>query len=469
MRRHRALLVLTAAALLLRLLHLHAASDLLLTEPDEVGMDRWLAMRTGAAVADGDWLGGWTADYDSAPGYGYWIGLLYAASGGRWLPALVLQCVLGAAVVPLVFAVGRRLFSERVGLVAAVFAALYAPAVFYETLLVKFSLVPVAVAALLLATDRARVTGTATAIALAGLVLGLLIAVRGNAAAVTPVIVWWIVARRPSLAAAARAISLLLVGAVAIVGPLAVRDRIAAREGRGTSLWGIHFYIASHPAADGAYAPAMGVTEDPIGHVVDARRIAEEAAGRSLSPAEVSSYWMWRGIDFARAAPWRYAQLQARKIRLALAGFEEGTFGDDFDTAVEVSWVLRLPLLSFGALCPLGIVGLFVAAGRGKGQLLGMFVGVYLLSLLPFFVTGRYRLPIVVPIQLLAANGLVWLDVERRRHGLRGLLLPGAAMALLSFGLPAETSDRWGLVAVLTIGLAALGLREPNAADQSAR
>src|SRR5262245_19003258 len=53
----------------LRLLHLHAVAHVLLDSPPEVGMDRWLAMHVAQAVARGDWLGGWSADYDSTPGY----------------------------------------------------------------------------------------------------------------------------------------------------------------------------------------------------------------------------------------------------------------------------------------------------------------------------------------------------------------------------------------------------------------
>src|SRR5262249_39843116 len=139
-------------ALVLRLLHVHAAADLLLHEPSDVGMDRWLAMQMGETVAGGDWLGGWTANYGSAPRYGYWLAFLYAMSGQRWLPAVLLQAALGATVVPLVFLVGQRVFSPRVALVAAVCAALYVPSIFYETLLVKYSLLPVVVAALLLVT-----------------------------------------------------------------------------------------------------------------------------------------------------------------------------------------------------------------------------------------------------------------------------------------------------------------------------
>jgi hypothetical protein len=285
-----------------------------------------------------------------------------------------------------------------------------------------------------------------------------LIALRGNAALLFPVVVWWVAGPRVSPGATARAVAVVALGAVVVLTPVIVRDRIAVSRGQGTSLWGIHFYIATHPGADGTYAPVEGVSEDPIGHVVDARRVAEEAVGRSLSPLEVSLHWFARGLGFARAEPWTFFRLQARKLRLALTGFEEGSFGDEMVDAAEVSWVLRLPLLSFGALCPIALLGILVTVARPRGAFLPAVVAVYAVSLLPFFVTGRYRLPIVVPMQLLAAAGLVWLD-EARRGGQYGVLVAAAiGMALLAFGLPNEAADRWGLLAVLGLGSGLLAL-----------
>jgi hypothetical protein len=154
--------------------------------------------------------------------------------------------------------------------------------------------------------------------------------------------------------------------------------------------------------------------------------------------------------------------LQARKLRLALAGFEEGSFGDDFESIAEASWVLQLPLVRFGTLGPLGLLGLVVAIAWRRGALLPAFVGAYTVSLLPFFVTGRYRLPIAVPMQILAALGLIWLDQARRCGAYRALLAAGAAMAILAFGLPGESPDRWGLLATLAVGLGVLAFLSPE-------
>ncbi len=441
-----------ALAWILRGLHLRAMASRLLDTPPEVGMDRWLAMHVAEAVARGDWLGGWAADYDSTLGYSYWLAALYALGGG-WLAPLVVQALLGGIACALVAMAGARLWSPFVGVAAAVLLAAYAPALFYETLLVKFALIPVAVATVLLCTTLAAERRTPSWAVASGVALGTLMAIRGNAALVAPVCAWWMVRGRAR--GAGRMLLAFAAGVVLVFGPLALRDRVAARAGRSTSLWGIHFYVATHAGADGTYAPVPGVRDDAIGHVVDARSVAETDAGRALSGPEVSRWWLARGLDDIRRDPWRYVVLQARKVRLVLAGHEDGAFGDDFDGARATSWILRLPLVTFGAICPLALLGAAIVLERRRAELLPWFVGAYLLSLLPFFVTGRYRLPIAVPMLLLAAVGMEWIANAVRAHRWPMLVAAAAFLALTLFGLPTDIQDRCTFLLLLALGTTA--------------
>jgi 4-amino-4-deoxy-L-arabinose transferase-like glycosyltransferase len=444
-------------ALTLRLLHLHAVSPLLLDAAPEVGMDRWLAMHVAEAVARGDWLGGWSADYDSAPGYGYLLGALFRLSGGHWLGPVLLQIALGALTCWLAYDLGRRLWSPTAGMLAAWLLALYAPALFYETLLVKYSLLSVTVGALLVCVARAGETGRLRYAGLAGVALGTLVALRGNAALVVLPCGWWLLRDHP-VREGARRLVVFLAGAALVLGPLVLRDHVAASRGRGTSLWGIHFYIATSSRADGTYIPVAGVRDDVVGHVVDARRLAEEREGRRLSPQEVSWHWFQRGLTAIRSGPLRYASLELRKLRLSLAGGEDGSFGDDFDDSAEASWVLRLPLVSFGSVVPLALLGFGLAFRRRQAALLAWFVVVYVASLLPFFITGRYRLPIVVPMLVLAGGALDWL--AERLRGPRGFapLVAVLFMAIMLSVLAADARDRWTFVGVLALGVTAATL-----------
>src|SRR5262249_8422784 len=153
-------------------------------------------------------------------------------------------------------------------------------------------------------------------------------------------------------------------GAGLVLGPMAIRDAIAARHGLGSALGGIHFYIGANPIADGEYVVLEGVAPDIIGHVVDARRVAEKHLHRTLTPSEVSRFWFGKALDFTRAEPGRYALLTIRKLWFALEADEAGSFGDDFGELQPASGVLRLPAVTFGTVVPLALVGLGAAVRR---------------------------------------------------------------------------------------------------------
>ena len=419
-----------AVAFGLRLLHLRAIMPLELGTPPVIGMDRWLSTHIAAAVARGNWLGGWSAAYDSSPGYALLLGVLHRAAGGGWLGPLCVQAALGALVPLLLYGVGARLFSARVGALAAGLAALYAPAIFYETLLVKFALLPITVAAALACVVRGRDERAARWLVPAGMALGALVLLRPNALLTAAVMALWVIGPGAGLVWRAMAVGTrVALGAALVAVPLVLHARAAGGESGGEALWGIHFFIGTNPEADGRYTEVPGVRDDIVGHVVDARRIAEHDLGRPLVPGEVSRYWFEKGLGFVREHPFRYLLLEARKVWIALDGDEEGSFGDDFHDYRRASWVLRLPLPTFAAVGPLGLLGLCLTlVGRPRARVLHLFVASYLVCLLPFFVTGRYRLPLVPPMLVLAAFALCWLEENIRRRRSRALL--GAAVLL---------------------------------------
>ena len=449
-------------ALALRLFHLKAVASILLNEPAGVGMDRWLQMHVAQAVARGSWLGGWSAGYDTGPAYAYWLGALYWLGGERWMCPLLVQAFLGALTPLFAYRLGRRVYSKRAGIIAAALTTLYTPTIFYEMLLVKFSLLPVLVMALLLSAVRARETRATRWLLLSGIALGAFTALRANAALAAPVVVAWFLWPARGAVQRLRLVLLPCAGMALVLCPLAFRDWCAAQRGLGTSLWGIHFYIGTQPGSDGTYAPVPGVREDVVGHVVDARRIAERREGRKLTPSEVSLHWFREGLRFIRDEPLGYLAGQARKTRLAFHGDEHGSFGDDFHDYRSLSRVLRLPLLSFGVVCPLGLLGIVITLSRRRPAILPLFIGIYVLSLLPFFITGRYRLPIALPMLALAGESLCWIEDEIRMRRTLRLLGATVLVVVAAAGTQVLPKDPWILLGLLIFGVSAAWALRPD-------
>jgi hypothetical protein len=248
-------------------------------------------------------------------------------------------------------------------------------------------------------------------------------------------------------------IGLFAAGLVAVAGPLAVRRALAAERCDAASLWGIHLYVGSQVRGDGGYTTVAGVTDDVFGHVDDARAVAEAARQEPLSPAEVSRYWFSRSVDEIRGDPWGYVRLLGRKLRRMVAPDEDGNFGDEWAPYAARSPVLRTAI-GFGTVAPLAALGLVVAIAQRSPLLWPVVLAAaYTASLLAFFVTARYRLPIVPTTLLLAGSGLVWLaDAWTTRRAL--VIAVAAGLFLLAAALGAPRGDFVRLALVLAIAIA---------------
>ena len=83
-----------------------------------------------------------------------------------------------------------------------------------------------------------------------------------------------------------------------------------------TAQFGPNFYIGNNAQSDGTYASLRPGRGAPEYERQDATDLAEIAMGRRLSPAEVSSYWTDRALDFITTRPGRWLRLMGRKVLL---------------------------------------------------------------------------------------------------------------------------------------------------------
>jgi hypothetical protein len=128
-----------------------------------------------------------------------------------------------------------------------------------------------------------------------------------------------------------------------------------------TSQFGPNFYIGNNPGADGTYASLRFGRGAPEYERQDATELAELAAGRTLSPSEVSSYWTNRALDFISGQPGAWLALMGRKL-LLLVNASEMLDTESQETYAEWSWPLAATgwFTHFGTLVPLAVIGLLV-------------------------------------------------------------------------------------------------------------
>ena len=375
------------------------------------------------------------------PGYPYALAGIYKIFGQDPAATRIVQFILGALSCVTLAALGARIFSRTVGLLASAAMATTWTLIYYEGELHP----PVLVVALtllgLLTATAARTRGPGLA-ALAGLLFGAAALAVPNVAALIPgVAVWLFLTRRTAgtRPAAVAAIALLL-GAALAIAPATLRNHAVSGEWVPISTnYGINLYAGNHPGASGhdVDIPEFGTSFDHLRMV----RIAEQRAGHPLTHAEASQFWADEAWTYIADHPADSAARVARTARL-FWGAAEIFSNKELNAARAESPILsRLPL-GFAGILALAAAGVLLVARRKSHPdsvdirdpaalpLLAWFVLGLFATYLPFFVTARYRLPVVPVLLLFAAAAAVGLvrAARARRWPL------AAALALLSLG-----------------------------------
>jgi 4-amino-4-deoxy-L-arabinose transferase-like glycosyltransferase len=413
----------------------HPAFTLLFS--DSRSYDLW-----ARRIAGGEWLGGEV--FFQSPLYPYLLGVLYRLFGPDPLAVRVLQALLGASACVLLAFAGRRFFSAPAGIVAGALLALWPAAIFFDGLVQKASLDLFLVALLLLLFSRIREEAGPGWWLGTGAVLGALTLNRENAALLVllPAIALAASRRSSGSRALVRRGGALLAGLGLLLLPVGLRNLAVGGEFLlTTSQLGPNLYIGNDPAGDGLFTPLVPGHDDPRYEREDATALAEAAAGRTLTPGEVSRYWTRRTVSAVLGQPVAWLRLLGVKFLLAVNKLE---IADAYDQASFGRWSRTLgalnPLLHWGVLVPLAVLEIGCAWPRRRELLLVHgFVLLYGAGLILFSIFSRYRHPLTPALILFAAAGLTGLPGLRRRPPAPGKVLAvalGVAATAVVSNLP---------------------------------
>ena len=371
-------------------------------------------------IAAGDWIG--DEVFYQAPLYSYFLAVVYRFLGDAPLVVRLLQMVLGATSCVFVAQAGWRFFGKPVGVAAGLLLALYAPAIFFDSMLQKSCLDVFLVSALLWILSEIEPRRSPGLCVALGATLGVLVLSRENALVFAVVLLPWLLLLPGAIGS--RRITFALCFALGIGGvllPVAARNAAVSGDFHlTTAQFGHNFFIGNNEAADGTYKPLLYARGDPRVETRDAIELAERISGRTLTRAEVSDFYFQRGLDFIEAHPVAWLRLTLRKLRLAFNAVEVVDTEDQY-THAEWSFVLRWTgtVMHFGLLAPLGLLGVWITWPQRLRllPLYGLFVS-YAAGLLVFYVFARYRMPLVPLLVLFAAAGLCGFGDFARRRGL---------------------------------------------------
>ena len=342
----------------------------------------------------------------------------------------VVQVVLGTMSVAFVWFAARDWFGTRAAWIAAALAGLTGLFTFYESLILQAALDTFFTSAALLALCRGLTSRHSRMFALAGLVFGIGTLNRPNLMIAAAVLALALLAGRRW-----RASLLLVAGVLAGLAPVIARNAIVSQQwSLVSSHGGLNFFIGNGEGATGFYRPVPGITPNIEGQQRDARRVASEALGRPVDDAAASSYFFDRAWRWMRAHPADALLLFLRKLGWVFHAQHIALPHSFPFYAHEASWLLRILFVGPWLLIPLGLVGLVAAAprhDRSSYLIWVAFVPAYAASVAAFFVSERYRLPLLVPLTIgagAAADRLIAAVAGRRLRTLA--TIGGCALAI---------------------------------------
>jgi 4-amino-4-deoxy-L-arabinose transferase-like glycosyltransferase len=345
-------------------------------------------------------------------GYPYALAALYAVFGTSAAVAPWAQAILGAlSVVALALAARSLLGSDLAGLVAGALYALYAPAIFYDGLVLTPSLINVLLAASLLGL-AVHARGVRWSLPAAGFTIGLAILLRANLLLLPPflaVVLWRSSGRRA--AAWLLASALALPAAVVVVSGLKYGAWVPVSANGGMNLW-----VGNHRGAVGIYQAAeflktQRASGEEAGFLDEARR---RTSAPDLDLVGADRYWRGEALHEIGADPLRWTGLEIRKLALFWSPIEWKT-NVSMRFVERFSPLLRFDPVGFAFLALFGSGGLALLFARGPDPARGVaaaFLAVPLATCVLFFVSGEYRHPASLPLAL-GAGALARAAVER--------------------------------------------------------
>jgi tetratricopeptide (TPR) repeat protein len=394
------------------------------------------------AISSGEWKGRMAEvkdqPYFRAPLYAYFVAAVHKLGGRDYFLIRLVQVVIGALSAVLVYRLAWLLFAaavggKTVGWIAFLLYLCYWPITYFEAeLLIPVLIVFLDLLGVILIIEAAR-TRRVFPWLLSGFVLGLSAIARPNILIVIPFVLFWIWKRMSNASVKARAMTaLLFVSAwVAVIVPVTIRNAAVGHDFVPiASQGGVNFFIGNNPESDGVRAVVPGTRADWWGGFDDTRQIAQRDAGRELKPSEVSNYWFRRGLGYLIDQPADAAKLYMRKVGLFLGNGEISNNRQLYFIKGR-SLVLSLLAVNFAVLLAFGVVGILLLkrddAKRDPTESSVMlleralplhFIIPYAVSVLLFFITSRYRLPVAVLLVPYAAYGIQRI-FDRFRRGQR--------------------------------------------------
>ncbi len=369
--------------------------------------------------------------------YPSFLSAVYYFSNCSVVVALVVQAILGAVNCVLTFFLGRRAFSRRIGIVAAIFVAFYGPLIFHEMDLIAVVWVVFWSLVLILLFLQVVTCKRLLWFFLLGLCGALSIITRPNFILFIIAGLIWVgvvlYKSRAGLFFSGRCFILTAFGFIVVALPVAIQNyRLTGHFSILPASGGVNFYIGNNPDFEAAEI-RVGTTWERVVNMPKKHGVTGETW-------QQQRFFYDKVREFIVSDPIGFLKRLANKAMQFTSSRE---IPGDVDIYLFRQWSELLKFLMwkvdgfgfpFGLLLPLAVIGL-VYNRRSIPMPVILFVITYPLLIILTHVKTRYRVPMVPVLSILAVSGCVYLIrnvIERRWFRIAGAACLGAGIVFIS-------------------------------------
>ncbi|MDX9880368.1 MAG: tetratricopeptide repeat protein [Sedimentisphaerales bacterium] len=399
-----------------------------------------------------------TKPYFHPPAYSFFLAPIYRLTNGSYLAPRVVQAGLGLLNCLLAYLLGRRVFGRGVALLFALFMSVYWAFIFFEGELLSPTLLITEGLLLLYLLSLWRDRPALGWAAAAGVVFGLYALTRSNVLLFGPVILLWAVwlsRRHGGMRALLRTAGGFCLGTLVTIAPATIRNYVAGQDlVLITTNGGVNLYVGNNETSTGTYSGipslhGLRIENEYYPCVIES---VERLVGRKMKDSEVSDWFVDRAVAYMRAHPWQTLRRMAVKAALFWGPVEipnNKVLGYEKACSPTLRYLPGFPLaLAFAVF---GLIRLIACAARratdpeaqvaasrpDRGQietsaLIVLFVLATFASYLPFFIAGRFRVPIIPFLLLFGAYGVQQLGLLIVARRYRAAVLHAALLVALT-------------------------------------
>jgi 4-amino-4-deoxy-L-arabinose transferase-like glycosyltransferase len=335
-----------------------------------------------------------------APGYPFFLAALYMIFGHSYVAVKIAQSLLGALTCLMIFLIGQRLFSRRVGVIAATLAAVYPFLVLYAGFLLSETLFVFLSTVFLYALVRLQERYASIWVVLGGLVLGVMNLIRPVTLLIPAFLFFWAWIELGTKRKAAVIAGLLTIWMMVPILPWTVRNYVVRHS---------YILIEDHHWLGLYIANNRTILQHP------------EAIGGWLEPEQIDGYKPQFTTEDYRSASLSFLKqylLQEPLELLRLEAHKLKRFWSVFPTSSRTTYRdAMVSVFSYGLLLPLFVIGMILSLRSDqRSWILIIWIVNFCFVTLIAFGTTRFRAPVEPAIVLFASlaleKGWAWLTGE---------------------------------------------------------